>query len=106
MPSFAPTSTMRWRVSWSSQYFSYASTVFVFGAVPTVYMSVGVGVALAGGFWYPYSVEMHCPWRPRLQMNWSMGGSTTTGEEWKMSPSMCARLTVTEVVLATSFRRL
>src|SRR6267378_4326918 len=27
-------------------------------------------------------------------MNWSIGGSTTTGEEWKMSPSMRARLTV------------
>ena len=51
MPSFAPTSTIRFRVSWSSQYFSYASTVFVFGEVPTVYVSVGVGVAIAGGFW-------------------------------------------------------
>jgi len=39
-------------------------------------------------------------------MNWSTGGSTTTGEEWKMSPSMRARLTVTEVVVVSSLRML
>ena len=39
-------------------------------------------------------------------MNWSIGGSTTTGEEWKMSPSMCARLMVTEVLFAISLRTL
>ncbi len=55
---------------------------------------------------YWYSVEMHCAWRPRLQMNWSTGGSTTTGEEWKMSPSMRGRFTVTEVVPGTSFKTL
>ena len=48
--------------------------------------SAGVGLEPGGkaGLWM---VEVHWGSSPRSQMNSETGGFTSTGEEWKMSPS-------------------